>query len=522
MKSLITLATCVLLSNTISAEIITIDRMGQLEDTISPLKSSDWFLFDIDYTLTEPSHPALQMSVIKQNKQRFKEELAKFTDAQKQLIPVLMVTETPNQLTDPAIPSFLQKLRDRNIPILGFTAMDTSVIPQIGSVPIWRVKELQRHGISFHPNQPSPFPKEDIEFTEFLAFRGTFPLYQDGILYANVIPSKGAVLSAFLAKVTQKPTKIVFVDDTLENLQSVEAVLSKEGIPFLGIHYKVQVDEAKSSKVGDEEWRSVWDSIHKRASSIPPFEGILQTGNVAAIQWASESMPENSLIIFDVGNVLLANTDTVLGFKYRHWMKEWFDREAPEIDKNTWRALGAIVDREAKMNLVHPALPAIISHSKENATVIALSKFFCGPSGDSSFEEHRLAVLKNAGINFDEPFPNASGWNHKELQATYSKGLIQTEAPLKGPVLKAFLEQISWRPTAILFIDDRRDQCDSITATLKELGIPALCIQYTEAIDRIQPLDPAIADLQLRTLVNEKRWISDEVARALRTAKKAN
>jgi hypothetical protein len=257
-----------LLSNILSAEIKEINQMRDLERVLSPITPSDWVLFDIDYTLTEPTHPALQMSVIKQNKQRFKDELAKFSEKEKPLIPVLMVTQVPNQLTDKTVPAMIQKLQAKDVPILGFTAIDTAIIPGIGPIPRWRANELKKFGINFYPAETSPFPKHQIAFTEFPSFRETYPLYSDGILYANVTPAKGAVLIAFLKKASKKPSQIIFVDDSLENLQSVETELAKQGIPFLGIHYKVQVDETKLPKVADEEWNTVWDKLRERAKFI--------------------------------------------------------------------------------------------------------------------------------------------------------------------------------------------------------------------------------------------------------------
>lgn len=504
-----------LLSSTISAEIIEIHQLKELEKPFSaPLKSTDWVLFDIDYTLTEPQHPILQMSVIKHNKQRFKEELATFTPEQKDLVPILMVTQFPSKLIDCDLPWVIRKLKD-DCTVLGFTAADTSVVGDVGAVPQWRQKELKRLGIDFSPNpKTSQLPNKNIEFTQFSPFRGTFPIYQNGILYANVNHSKGEVLAAFLDKTAQKPTKVIFIDDTLENIRGVEAEMKNRGIPFLGVHYRVPANE--SVNITESEWRAVWDKIHDRAEKANILEGVLQTGNIAAIEWAAHSMPKDSIIIFDVGNVLLAHKDAILNYKYRQWIKEWFEREAPEIDKSTWRSLSATINREAEMVLVNKALPEIINEGKQKGTVIALSRFWCGPSDtESSFERHRLVLLKNVGISFDDPFPNAAGWHHSELEATYSNGLVQTEAPLKGPVLEAFLKHVGHRPKAILFVDDRKDQCDSISQSAKRLGIPALCIQYTEAIDRTPAFDPAIADLQLRTLVYERRWISDDAARHL-------
>src|SRR5687767_61266 len=107
------------------AETKEINQMSQLEEAIGPIKSTDWILLDVDYTLIQPEHPSLQMSTIKQNKQRFRDELKKFTDDQKELIPVLMVTQVNNQLTDSSIPQLIQKWQKQNIPVIGFTAIDT-------------------------------------------------------------------------------------------------------------------------------------------------------------------------------------------------------------------------------------------------------------------------------------------------------------------------------------------------------------------------------------------------------------
>lgn len=268
MRTIVCLLFCLLFSNVVVGEIQVIHQMSGIEDVIGPLTDSEWILLDIDYTLTEPTLPALQMSVIKQNKQLFRDEIAKFSEEQKLLVPVLMVTQVANQLTDPSIPQLIQKWQKQNIPILGFTAIDTASIPGVGSIPAWRAKELKRLGISFHPSRGSPFPQEREEFKEFSSFRGTFPLYDEGIIYCNVTASKGAVLGAFLKGISKKPSRIIFVDDSLENLQSAEAEMKQYGIPFLGIHYKVQLDESKIPKVSDEEWRSVWDQIEARANEI--------------------------------------------------------------------------------------------------------------------------------------------------------------------------------------------------------------------------------------------------------------
>lgn len=48
---------------------------------------------------------------------------------------------------------------------------------------------------------------------------------------------KGEVLKLFLVQQNIKPTQIIFVDDALKNLKSVEKIAQELNIPFTGIHY---------------------------------------------------------------------------------------------------------------------------------------------------------------------------------------------------------------------------------------------------------------------------------------------
>jgi hypothetical protein len=261
---------CLLLSIHAHAEIKEVSHMKEIEQLLNaPIAPSEWIMFDIDYTLTQPETPVLQMAVIKQNKIRFKDELATFPEKQKALIPILMVTYAPSVLTDLDAPSLISKLQEKGILVLGFTAADTSQIPNVGSIPSWRKNELKRLGIDFSPtSKTSSIAKESIEFRQFSSFRGTYPLYKEGILYCNVTASKGDLLTAFIDKQRHKPSKIVFIDDTIENLESVEAALKKLGIAFVGIHYSTQAKGKDVPMVTDQEWNSVWNAIRKRAEAI--------------------------------------------------------------------------------------------------------------------------------------------------------------------------------------------------------------------------------------------------------------
>jgi hypothetical protein len=253
----------VLFCNAAAAEIMEIQEIAQVEKILaSNVSSKDWVLFDIDYTLTMPDHPALQMSTIKQNKQKFRQELSQFTDDKKSLVPLLMVTQATSILTESGVPQIIQRLKAKGAIVLGFTAADTSSMPDVGEVPKWRDNIINRLDIKFSSSADSILQEEEVVFKQFPAYRGTHPIYYRGILYTNTTSSKGAVLAAFIDYARTKPERVVLIDDSMENLESVSQHLSEKGIAFLGIHY---VSQQPPKPVSDKEWRDVWDTIQRRA-----------------------------------------------------------------------------------------------------------------------------------------------------------------------------------------------------------------------------------------------------------------
>lgn len=504
----------IVLSSQLVGETKKIDNLNEIKNFIStPSSHTDWVIFDIDYTLTIPEHPALQMPLIKQNKQRFKEEFAKYTKEEQKLIPGLIALKEPRKLIDQETSLLIKDLQNSGTCVFGFTALDTTISPEVGHIPSWRTKELKDLGISFE--QSAPLPHKRIDFFQFPAFRGAYPLYQDGILYSNVIPSKGEVLTAFLDVVEQKPTRIIFIDDTLENIENVEKAMAEKGIPVIGLHY-VQ-PQGDNTSISDEEWNDFWHEVPKRLERYSLVPEIVPTANIEVIQQAIATASQDCLVIFDMGNVILKTKDAILAINNHAWVKSWILKNAPHINDESFRPFASIIDKEAQMELVNPLIPSTIQESKLRNKTMILSKYWCGKSDEGTFHGQRIATFHQFGIDLGEPFPEIAGWNDNALQTAYEKGVILTEAKLKGPVLLAFLKQSSWQPKSIIFIDDRKEQCDSIAEAGIKLGIPTLCIHYQE--DLLPILDETIGDLQLHTLFYKSYWISDEQAQRLKDEK---
>ncbi len=240
--------------NCLLAEIIQIEQISDIKKI--SLEPKAWVFFDIDYTLTKPSNRALEN--FKQDR-RFRELLAQCSIEQRRILPSIVILQTPNVLVSSDIPELLTQLQEDGHTILGCT----SSFSHIGTLPEWREKELNRLRITF-TQKGSP-----KVFDQFVSYRGTYPLFQKGVLYTNTTTSKGDAVVALLEHLDERPPQIVLVDDTLDNLRSVEWAMERRRIPFLGIQF---VPPQEERTISDQEWYEVWDPIHKRVQEETSHE----------------------------------------------------------------------------------------------------------------------------------------------------------------------------------------------------------------------------------------------------------
>lgn len=110
--------------------------------------------------------------------------------------------------------------------------MATGPLGTIPSMEDWRLEQLRKHNIDFS----SAFPKFPELKINSLATCGKPSLFKQGLLCANRL-EKGPVLIAFLESVEWKPSKVLFLDNRLDYLQSVEKSLESTGIEFIGFYY---------------------------------------------------------------------------------------------------------------------------------------------------------------------------------------------------------------------------------------------------------------------------------------------
>lgn len=234
-SNLFLLAICLHLS--LTATIIKISDLKEAEEEFLGLDNNALALFDVDLTLIIPDDAILRPCGQRLMRILVREILdnpafvpfGKYTD---DYLHAQVLLQSKTSLVDPQFQPLIKALQNKKIPAIALTAAPTGKVGSIESMADWRIAELKQFGIDFS----SAFP--DVHLLEFPKRAGKEfpPAYKAGVLFSSHHP-KGDVLRQFLAAIQWIPSKVVFIDDRLDYLQSTESAMQVLGIPFTGFHY---------------------------------------------------------------------------------------------------------------------------------------------------------------------------------------------------------------------------------------------------------------------------------------------
>ncbi len=162
----------------------------------------------------------------------------KLNETQKELFISQLLLQRQAKLVDPKMLDIMQYLEYNNIPSIALTYFFVGTLGKIKSTADWRINELANFGVKFNYG----FCKFDqIELNTLPKVGEYYPLYKQGILFC-LQPNKGLVLKTFLEQINWVPLKVVFIDDKIGNLQSVQEELMAKNIEFIGLHYTGALD----------------------------------------------------------------------------------------------------------------------------------------------------------------------------------------------------------------------------------------------------------------------------------------
>lgn len=238
MKKFATLFTLAILTfaTNIFSHIIETPDLTLIEKELNDLDENCLVVFDVDDTLIMPEDQILRVDHFNTEANpivhQFWERIKLLDEqARQNLISKIFLTAKRN-IIDEKVLDLIDNLKKKNVKVIALTALTTGKFGHIERLEDWRIHHLRSMGIDFHPSAPH---SEEIIFDDVNGI-GTKPVFKEGIIASSRYP-KGQVLVSFLNKIEWKPKKIIFVDDYINFINSVETELTTADIDHICFHY---------------------------------------------------------------------------------------------------------------------------------------------------------------------------------------------------------------------------------------------------------------------------------------------
>lgn len=234
-----------LVASHLQAVIIPVSSIEHLYDEMKTYDENTLVIFDVDDTLITPQDVILRPkgrhlrrfvvnTLSQSNKEKFLER--------KDYITSSVLLQRKIQLIEEFTPHLVNALQKNGIKVIALTAISAGRLGLIPSVEDWRINELAQFGYNFDGifedtiffKELSDLPPIKVYGNEVL--NTSQPVYKKGIIFSGITP-KGNALKEFLELIKWKPQLVVFVDDHLIFLESVEKNMQSLGIDFIGYHY---------------------------------------------------------------------------------------------------------------------------------------------------------------------------------------------------------------------------------------------------------------------------------------------
>ncbi|MFT4552779.1 MAG: phosphoglycolate phosphatase-like HAD superfamily hydrolase [Chlamydiales bacterium] len=213
----------------LKAEVYDIDRM---EDIMAVVDESTLVVFDLDNTIMQTKQALGSDQWFSAMLHRGMEEGKDIDAAVHEILPsytkVHLVTEV--EPVEAGTPGLIRRLQEQNIPVMGLTAR---------SGPVIDLTFREIHSIGVDMSKSTPI-KETFELELRLP-----AFLREGILFVGN-NYKGDAMRSLITNLPQKPTKVVFVDDKLSHVESVERAVKEMGISCVGFRYGGADERVKS------------------------------------------------------------------------------------------------------------------------------------------------------------------------------------------------------------------------------------------------------------------------------------
>lgn len=229
-----------------------------------------------------------------------------------------------------------------------------------------------------------------------------------------------------------------------------------------------------------------------------------------AIDDVRSYIQKDALYLFDIDETLIDNSTALGRSPWRNWIRSNLPKY--HIDFELFDALTLYIAQNIPYNTVEPTTAKLISDLQDQK----LAVFAFTARGRSEWYKTQIEgidrfthdQLKYAGIDFSNTEVPV------ELEsidrAFFHEGIIFAEHIKKGDLIKRLFSQLSYKPSFIIFVDDKLEQAKSVEAALKEIGIPFIVFWYRGAELKHGDFNLMVANIQLAALLQQDIALSDE------------
>ncbi len=246
-------------------------------------------------------------------------------------------------------------------------------------------------------------------------------------------------------------------------------------------------------------------------------DSTLTISYIQEISEAVQNADQDTLVVFDVDNVISAPSDLIGRPKARAVRRAVFKEYEQKYGKERAIHIHSLYYLRASEEFVEKEIKAIIHGLYvRKVRAIGLTAMGTGKFGNIDDPMYlRVSRLKEKGIVF--AFENLNKRILWDDEAGFESGVIFSGKQSKGQALQYFLENIAdWKPKHIIFIDDNPEYLNSIYSMCSNLGIKFTGFHYKAAIfDQDKNLSPEVAKLQIKTLDEQGVWVSDFEAKKI-------
>lgn len=249
-------------------------------------------------------------------------------------------------------------------------------------------------------------------------------------------------------------------------------------------------------------------------SLLTGLHSFAEIKEVRSMREVAENIKPGDVIVFDLDNTVFQATQTLGTDQFFSYLVEKAKAQgANEVQAKAWALQqSGIIQPVTEVTAVEVNTPYFINALQTKQFIT-----FALTARPPVWRTGTLRQVKSLGVDFKRTAPRLSAYETNRLQLSqYAEGvLFLPPGTEKGAAVLEFLRGAGQRPNRVLFVDDKKNNVESVDRALMEARIPVMAFRYGAADTRVQSFDAKIAETELNYFLKTGIFLSDEAARTL-------